>query len=541
MDARHLDLLTKRLAARPSRRTALRFLGAVLLSSSVGQGAPSAEAACIAPGAKGKCKKSEQCCTGRCNKKHRKCLPCATGTTYCAATTACEEPGACPCPHGQESCNGGCVTAGECPCPDGTERCNGGCVAAGECPCPEGKVKCYGACIAAESECCAPTASAVQAALGPGGTDTIRLCPDTTYRGLLRIARDVTVVGAGPGSTTLDGDGGPATIVVVGGATVELRGLRITSPSYGVQNFGALTLAGVRLEGNGNSWPSGILNVGALTLIDSSVSGFSGDTGQLGSRVSDGGGINNHPGAEVTLRRSTVSGNKAFKGGGIYNFRGVVTIGEDSSVSNNVAAFGGGIGQEGGTIVVKSGGRVSGNTATVVGGIDNYEGTVTLEDGGVVSGNTASQISGGVDNRGTLTLWGGSRVSGNSAGTYGGGISNFGTLTLEDGSRVADNTAGSMGGGIANLGRATLKQGSVVAHNAAADGGGISNGDFAVLSLEAGSRVTDNTADVGGGISDDSGGGVTIAADDIVTGNHLFDGTTLTNCSPANSIPNCVG
>jgi hypothetical protein len=343
--------------------------------------------------------------------------------------------------------------------------------------------------------CCAPTAAALRSALAPGGPAVIDLCPNTSYEGLFTVERDVMVVGAGPESTAVDGGGNPAALVVHGNViAAEVRGVRLTNRSYGIQNAGGLTLVETRVEGTGESWPSGILNLpgAVLTLIDSTVTGFSGDTGRLGSRVSDGGGIINH--GAVTLRRSSISGNKAFKGGGIYNLRGRVTLEAGGSVSGNTATFGGGIWQEGGTVTLKTGSEVADNTAVAVGGIDNLGGTVILEEGSTVSGNAATRsLSGGIDNRGTLTLKAGSRVINNTAATSGGGIGNGaqGNVTLEAGSLVSGNTAGNNGGGI--------------------------------------------STPIGGS------GTVTLGADDIVVDNFLTDRTTLNNCFPVDTIPNCIG
>ena len=465
---------------------------------------------CRRPGAR--CRKGRQCCTGKCIRK-RKCA-CATNTpcpapadtckeTVCGATGACgvrNRPDGSLCASGKTclggSCSGNCVAD----CRDkacGDNGCGGSCGAclggqtcnSGECQCPGGTELCYGTCIQASDPCCAATAAALQDALGPGGPETVSLCAGVTLKGLFVIRRNVTVIGAGSASTTLDGDGEPTVIAVSGAVTAaELRGVRITNRSYGVQNGGVLSLVDVKLEGTGKSWPAGILNEGDLTLIDSSVTGFSGDTGTLGSRVSDGGGIMNYPLASVTLRRSTIFGNKAFKGGGIYSLRGSVTLEEGSRISGNTSTFGGGFYQEGGVFTLKTGSRVENNTATgSSGGIDNLGGSVTLEDGSVVSGNTSQHNSGGIDNRGTLTLRAGSRVVNNTALGSNGGIGNFATATLEAGSRVTGNTAADRGGGIANTGT------------------------------------------------------VTLAAEDIVTDNHLADGTTVNNCWPVDTIPHCIG
>ncbi len=126
----------------------------------------------------------------------------------------------------------------------------------------------------------------------------------------------------------------------------------------------------------------------------------------------------------------------------------------------------------------------------------------------------------------------------------GGGIYNAGTLTLKDGGNVSENTATEQGGGIVNFGTVTLQAGSSVTANTAGSGGGIYNW-YGSTTLAAGSSVTGNTAQAGGGIFNDPNpqypNVVTLAATDIVTLNYLLDETTVSNCAPVDTIPNCLG
>jgi hypothetical protein len=69
-----------------------------------------------------------------------------------------------------------------------------------------------------------------------------------------------------------------------------------------------------------------------------------------------------------------------------------------------------------------------------------------------------------------------------------------------------------------------------------------------VLTLEAGSSVTGNTAGDGGGIWNytarfefDRTATAALASEDIVTDNHLTDETTVSNCAPVDTVPNCFG
>ncbi len=64
-----------------------------------------------------------------------------------------------------------------------------------------------------------------------------------------------------------------------------------------------------------------------------------------------------------------------------------------------------------------------------------------------------------------------------------------------------------------------------------------------MMTLELGSRVTPNSAQEGRGILNHPAHSevVSLASADIVTGNHLTGGTTVSNCAPVNTIPDCVG
>jgi len=194
-------------------------------------------------------------------------------------------------------------------------------------------------------------------AAAPGATIEV----SGTCTGTFTITKDLTI--KGQPATTLDGGGTGIVVTVDQGATAVLDTLTI---QHGNTPPGA--------RGGG-----GIVNDGAVTLEDSTVSG---NTATLG-----GGGIFNDSGT-VTLKDSTVSANTADGGGGIYN-TGAVTL-KDSTVSGNTANDeGGGINNNSGTVTLEDS-TVSGNTAHfgVGGGISNNLGaTATLTDS-TVSGNT---------------------------------------------------------------------------------------------------------------------------------------------------------
>ena len=190
-------------------------------------------------------------------------------------------------------------------------------------------------------------------AAAPGATIEV----SGTCTGTFTITKDLTI--KGQPATTLDGGGTGIVVTVDQGATAVLDTLTI---QHGNTPPGA--------RGGG-----GIVNDGAVTLEDSTVSGNT-------ATLSHGGGIYNT--GAVTLEDSTVSANTAHGGGGgIFNDSGTVTL-KDSTVSANTADGGGGIYNTGAVTLKDS--TVSGNTARFAGGIAN-QGTVTLTDS-TVSGNT---------------------------------------------------------------------------------------------------------------------------------------------------------
>ncbi len=261
-----------------------------------------------------------------------------------------------------------------------------------------------------------------------------------------------------------------------------------------------------------------------LTLIGAGIDQTILDAGGNGSVLVFG----YTAGITVTLHGLTIMGGKAEQGGGINNYTAQLML-IDVRVTGNSATVGGG------------------------GGIAHYSYTLTLVRSSVTE-NTGGHVGGGIINySGTVILEAGSSVSGNSSpdldesAGVGGGMYNLGgAVILEAGSSVSDNIA-KFGAGIFNrthtaTAALTMHAGSTVSGNTATTGGGIYNQE-GLVTLKSGSTVTNNTAEAGGGIYNEAwrGGVLTLEADNIVTGNHLTDGTTVSNCAPVNTIPNCIG
>jgi len=237
----------------------------------------------------------------------------------------------------------------------------------------------------------------------------------------------------------------------------------------------------------------GIYNEGFLTIKDCIIS----DNVDHGDylRNSFGGGIKNDDDGNLTIIRSTISGNDSPWGGGISSF-GEITISE-SIISGNTAPYeGGGILNSGKLTITNS--TISGNTANEGGAIYNVGSNISTISGCIISNNYHINFGGGgggIYNAGPLTITN-STISGNYAdyNSMGGGIYNVGPLTIND-STISGNVGGHYGGGIIGRGETITINNSTITNNYADSGGGI-----ALLS----SSITIS----GSNISNNSGGGI---------------------------------
>src|SRR5579859_2341002 len=271
--------------------------------------------------------------------------------------------------------------------------------------------------------------AALQEANADPGADTIQLQANTTYfpnhteSGLgftadLVISNSLTLLGAGPDSTLIDGSGvvGHRVLYITG--TVVISGVTIAHGSEagfgfggGIYNDGELTLVNTDLVSNtvGGTHAVGgaIESASDLTVTDSLIRGNR-TSGGLGY----GGGLD---GVSLTLIRTTVSDNITSGGGGGVEGAGRIV---DSTFSGNEASAGGAIEQDVFPLVLINS-TLSGNSATGSGGgLEALNGEVDLFNTTVA------------DNR--------ANANGVSAGVGGGLHNAFGQLKLFD-SLVAGN------------------------------------------------------------------------------------------------------
>jgi hypothetical protein len=161
-----------------------------------------------------------------------------------------------------------------------------------------------------------------------------------TFTGPVTLDKDISIVGAGPGLTTIDA-GGSSHAITVDGIPADIRDVTITgaggsglslAPRRTGYGPSVATLSNVNISGNGR----GIENAGTLTMARSTI----------GPNTVDG--IDTVDGSTTSLTNTTVAANGAY---GIWNAGGSTTLLNSSVVRN---AF---------TGVLTTGGTVSiGNT-----------------------------------------------------------------------------------------------------------------------------------------------------------------------------------
>jgi CSLREA domain-containing protein len=300
--------------------------------------------------------------------------------------------------------------------------------------------------------------AAVEEANKSPGADAITLEPDVTYvlsltetlgneTSDLIISDSVSITGAGPGSTIIDGNGAVTrkrvfyVLKCVGGIyksngidceingdmSVSMSGIAIMngfatyvsghgddgSGGGGILNVGTLTLNNVAVTDNTasglNDWGGGIYNAGPLTMTNCVIA-----NNTTGAHNAYGGGMYNQ--GAMAMTNCTISGNKTYGGasspgygGGVFNIGSATTI-RNSTISDNRATVGGGI-YHGGYPLALINDTISGNSSDGNGGgLHNNSGTtglfnVTVTQNLANADDSGAGIGGGISNgSGTLTV-----------------------------------------------------------------------------------------------------------------------------------------
>jgi CSLREA domain-containing protein len=254
----------------------------------------------------------------------------------------------------------------------------------------------------------------------PGFPPEIFTLPSGTYKltlGELEILNSLDLNGAGSDSTFIDGNDS-SRVLAVNGATkpiVHFSGVTIQNGTGGslVPGGGIYIDAGAYLalsdsvvsDNKSTEFGGGISNAGELQIFtstiqdncvsNSAVRGVPCDSTPLGSgggQTESGGGIFNFSMGNVTIDKSTISGNRATRGGGIRNGGGHLEI-TNSTISGNTAnTRGGGIMNFGTAFIAYS--TIAFNEANaILGGAseDSFGGGIynVIDSGATVSiGNT---------------------------------------------------------------------------------------------------------------------------------------------------------
>jgi len=304
--------------------------------------------------------------------------------------------------------------------------------------------------------------AAVQEANALPGADVILLQANTTYLltrvgiedaslfGSLDISDSVDIVGAGPASTIVDGNGAVTNDRVFLVSTCNNDGC---NPDAIAVNISGIAIRHGRSAGSGGGLATALV-VGdkpVVTMTNCLIEDNSSDSG--------GGGV--YAGGPIAVTRSVVIGNTAISGGGAsFAANGVIT---DSTISGNTSA-----GNGGGITLVGYG---SINRSTISG---NH---AHLEGGGIYSVTSADPAH-------HLYIVN-STVVGNGSDGAGGGLKNAAGGANLFNVTIAGNTANTdrsgsdgVGGGVANAANATLAfANSIIANNSAL----VSNSMFTLL------------------------------------------------------------
>ncbi|GAA2037039.1 right-handed parallel beta-helix repeat-containing protein [Polymorphospora rubra] len=401
-----------------------------------------------------------------------------------------------------------------------------------------------GVCRTAANTC--TLRAAVQEANASLPGDTIQV-PAGTYQltrapagdngdgtGDLDIVSPVTIVGAGPAHTIVDGGQPPA------GAPPERRGLDRLLEIH--DTAGNVTLSGLTLREGYDPEQGGALlseSPGLLRLQDVAVlDSYAGVTG---------GGIDLDGEGRVEISGAVVRGNATGgDGGGIHNQHEVELTLTDTTLADNTAGGdGGGVSSTSKTRLTVTRGTVSGNAAGGEGGgvLADSERATTVR-GTVFTGNTAGDPVSGDGGGAGLYLGGsgGATVTGasfaaNEAVAEGGGVAihSGGPVTIGD-STVRDNHSDAGGGGIENSGmRVTLLRLTVTGNSAGTDGGGIESQGSGALSI-VDTSVSRNTATHGGGFANVADGTLHITGSTFWDNRATEYGGGIYNASDADSL-----
>jgi CSLREA domain-containing protein len=215
----------------------------------------------------------------------------------------------------------------------------------------------------------------------PAGTYTIAIAGANEYlnaTGSFDILNSVTILGAGAGSTTIDGGALDRVFFIDGVYAVSISDVTITNGKSG---------GGSGIYNNG----------GELTVINTTIR----NNTAIGSE-SCGGGLAASVSNPITVTNSTISGNSAgYCGGGIIIW-GSLTVTNSTISGNSAGSYGGGVfrGASGVGASIFTNSTISGNSGPNGGGVWNYGGWVTLSNTIVANQTLGADCAGSITSNG---------------------------------------------------------------------------------------------------------------------------------------------
>jgi hypothetical protein len=354
--------------------------------------------------------------------------------------------------------------------------------------------------------------------------DTIQLQAGTYELafGQLNITKQLTILGVGPGATTIEAGtaGQPSRVIKVeSGISLTMTGLTITGGEVIGQNGAAGTIAEDKGKDGEGVVGAGIDTGGPLTLTEVAVTGnkliggnggagaTSGEhTGGAGGRggFTDGAGISPGPGL-VTLNRVEITGNVAQPGAGGKGANAGSGVGDGGAGGNGGSASGAGISAGSGSSIIATDTLIAGNLAE----------TGAAGAGGVGGGSAGTGGAGG-----------------HGEAASGGGLFSNGSVKLTDVTFTGNLAAGGTGGAGGNGGGTTVAEvGGEGGLGFAGQGGAIAlfngaAGQFASVTI-AGNKAGTSVAGVGGIGSHGDKAGVAGSKGSTEGGNVFLTSATL--------------
>jgi VCBS repeat-containing protein len=234
---------------------------------------------------------------------------------------------------------------------------------------------------------------------------------DAGNEGDLDILQSVTITGAGPQSTIIDGNSfdrvfhiqNNSTVVTMSGITIQNGIASSNAAGIYVDNSSTLNLSNAVLRDNdGTTGSGGAIHVhGTLNLTDVLLTG---------NTAGEGAGIYFHGAVGGTLTNVTISGNTATnEGGGIWTENAVTIV--NSTIAFNTSAAGGGVfDKNGGDITI---------TNTILHNPSSQNSNATLVSGGYnIDSDGSAGLAATGDQTGTDPLLGSLAYNGGATQTH---------------------------------------------------------------------------------------------------------------------------